>query len=125
MSCRIDKYIWGVRLAKTRSRAANAIKNRKVKLNGTLAKPSREVKLGDEIQIIRNNSVHSYKIIQLLSNRVGAKLVPEYIINTTPETEKEKYRAFLEAQSNYRSRGVGKPTKKERRDLEDFMDEWD
>jgi ribosome-associated heat shock protein Hsp15 len=123
MSCRIDKYIWGVRLAKTRSRAANAIRNRKVKLNGTVAKPSREVKLGDEIQIIRNNSVHSYKIIQLLNNRVGAKLVPEYIINTTPETEKEKYRAFIAAQNNYRSRGVGKPTKKERRDQEGFMDE--
>jgi ribosome-associated heat shock protein Hsp15 len=123
MSCRIDKYIWGVRLAKTRSRAANAIRNRKVKLNGTVAKPSREVKLGDEIQIIRNNSVHSYKIIQLLNNRVGAKLVPEYIISTTPETEKEKYRAFIAAQNNYRSRGVGKPTKKERRDQEGFMDE--
>ena len=125
MSYRIDKYIWCVRLAKTRSRATNAISNGKVKLNGTLSKPSKEVKLGDEIQVTRHNSVYSFKTIQLLNNRVSAKRVTDYIVDTTSESEKEKYRAYRDAQITHRSTGMGKPTTKERRDLENFMDEWD
>ena len=89
MSYRIDKYIWCVRLAKTRYRATNGISNGKVKLNGTLSKPSKEVKLGDEIQVTRHNSVYSFKIIQLVQNGL------QIILLTPPQNRKKKNTALI------------------------------
>ena len=95
-SCRLDKFVWSVRLAKTRSQSADAISNGKVRLNDDHAKPAKEVKLGDEIQIIRNSAKFTFKVIQLLHNRVGAKLVQDYIIDITPEEEKEAHQLLIQ-----------------------------
>jgi ribosome-associated heat shock protein Hsp15 len=125
MSCRLDKFVWSVRLAKTRSQAADAISKNKVKLNGESSKPSKEVKLGDEVQIIRHTAVFTFKVIQLLQKRVGAKLVADYIIDITDPLEVEKLKTYQLSQSIYRDNGTGKPTKKDRRNLDDFLETWD
>lgn len=124
MSLRIDKLVWFVRLAKTRSQAADLISKGKFKLNGESVKPSKEVKNGDLLTAHKNTAVFSYKIIQLLDRRVGAKLVVDYIIDTTPEEEIEKYKLYQQAQRVYRDNGTGKPTKKDRRHLDEFLDDW-
>jgi len=121
----LDKFVWSVRLAKTRSQAADAISKNKVKLNGESSKPSKEVKLGDEVQIIRHTAVFTFKVIQLLQKRVGAKLVADYIIDITDPLEVEKLKTYQLSQSIYRDNGTGKPTKKDRRNLDDFLETWD
>ena len=124
MSCRMDKYVWSVRLAKTRSKASEAIVNSKIHLNGDLVKPSKEVKLGDEIQMIRHTARFTFRVVQLLKKRVGAKLVQDYIIDITPEEEIEKLKLYQLSQVAYRQHGKGKPSKKDRRDLDDFLEGW-
>ncbi len=125
MSYRIDKFLWSVRLAKTRSQAAELISKGKVKLNGSTVKPAREVKVNDQISITRNTAVFSYKVLNLLDRRVGAKLVPDYLVDTTPPEELEKYKLYQAAQSQYREYGTGKPSKKDRRDLDEFLGDWE
>lgn len=131
MSIRIDKYVWCVRLSKTRSKASERVKKGKIKLNGTQVKPSKDVQIGDIVQITRHNSLFSYKIKDLLNKRIGAKLVEDYIIDITPEEEVEKFKTYLAAQRTYRNHGTGKPTKKERRAISSFLewnddeDDWD
>lgn len=120
MSVRIDKYLWCVRLSKTRSKATELVKKGKVKLNNEDVKPSREVNIGDTVSIIKHTTTFSYKIKDLLKNRVGAKLVDEYVIDVTPQSEIDKYKTYQAAQASYRSHGTGKPSKKERRALESF-----
>ena len=124
MSLRWDKFIWSVRLATTRSQAAEALSKSRIKVNGLPIKPSKLPKVGDIIQVSRNTAVFSYQIIQLLEKRVGAKLVGEYILDLTPNEEIEKYKAYQVAQQTYRENGTGKPTKKDRRDLDAFLEEW-
>lgn len=123
MSCRIDKYLWCVRLAKTRSQATELIAKGKVKINDLPIKPAREAKVNDLISIQKNTAVFQFKIIALLDRRVGAKLVAEYLADLTPEEELEKYRQYQLAQSAYKEYGTGKPSKKDRRDLDEFL-EW-
>lgn len=124
MALRFDKYVWSVRLAKTRSQASELISKGKIRLNGMEVKPSREPKPGDLIQISKNTAVFQYKIIQLLENRVGAKLVADYLQDITPMEEIEKYKMYQLSQAVYRDNGTGKPTKKDRRDLDDFLQGW-
>lgn len=124
MSCRVDKYAWSVRLAKTRSQSTEAISKGKIRLNNQHVKPARDVKLGDTIQVIRHTATFSYKVIQLLGKRIGAKLVPDYLIDITPDEEREKLKVYQTAQSVYREHGSGKPTKKDRRELDTFLDDW-
>ena len=124
MSCRLDKFAWSVRLAKTRSLSAEAISKGKICLNGQSTKPSKEVKLGDEIQVIRHTTTFTFRIIQLLKSRVGAKLVSEYIIDITTPEEIEKYNVYRLNQSSYKTHGTGKPSKKDRRDIDDFLGNW-
>lgn len=124
MSTRLDKYVWSVRLAKTRSQAADAISKGRVKLNGENIKPAKYVKVGDEINIYKHTSVFTFKVLQLLDRRVGAKLVPDYLLDITPEEEIEKLKMFQLSQKSYRHHGTGKPTKKDRRDLDDFLENW-
>ena len=124
MSCRVNKFAWSVRLAKTRSQSAEAISKGKIRLNNQHVKPARDVKLGDTVQVIRHTATFSFKVIQLLDRRVGAKLVPDYIIDITPDEEREKLRMYQAAQRVYREHGTGKPSKKDRRDLDNFLDEW-
>lgn len=123
MSVRIDKFIWSTRLCKTRTKATELIKKGKVKLNGEQIKPAREVKIGDEVGLVKHTSVFTYKVIELLNKRVGAKLVEDYITDITPEEEVDKFKTYQAAQSAYRGHGTGKPTKKERRALKSFK-EW-
>jgi ribosome-associated heat shock protein Hsp15 len=124
MSCRLDKYVWSVRLAKTRSKSAEAISNGKVRLNNDIVKPAKEVKLGDEIQLIKHSAKFTFRVVQLLNKRIGAKLVQDYIIDVTPDEEREKFKLYQLSQSTYREHGTGKPTKKDRRHLDDFLENW-
>jgi ribosome-associated heat shock protein Hsp15 len=125
MSLRWDKFIWSVRLAKTRSQATELIQKGKILINDTPIKPSREPKVGDQISIHRNSAVFSYKVIALNERRVGAKLVENFIVDTTDPEEIEKFKQYQLAQSTYRNYGTGKPSKKDRRDMDDFLDNWD
>ena len=118
---RIDKYIWHIRLVKTRSIAAKLVSTNKVRLNGTECKPTREVSVGDLISIQKNNAVFTYKVKQLTSRRLGAKLVAEYIEDFTPQEELEKYKTYQQAQRSYRKLENGKPSKKDRRDIDHFL----
>lgn len=124
-SCRIDKFVWGVRLAKTRSLSASLIRKGKVRLNGSVSKPAKEVKLGDEISIVKHNTTFTFRVIQLLDRRVGAKLIKDYIVDVTPPEEHEKMELYRLSQSVYRENGTGKPSKKDRRDLEEFINNWE
>ena len=119
---RIDKWMWAVRLFKTRSIAADACKKGKVMMAGTCVKASRSIKRGDVIQIKRAPITYSFKVLDLTENRMGAKLVPEFMENvTTPEQleilEMSKYSAF-----GKRDRGTGRPTKKDRRDMQEYFE---
>lgn len=125
MSLRWDKYIWAVRLSKTRSQAAEELSKGRIKVNNATIKPAKEPKVGDSIQISKNTAVFSYKVIQLLDKRVGAKLVVDYLIDTTPPEEIEKFKAYQLAQQAYRVHGTGKPSKKDRRELDEFLEDWE
>lgn len=119
---RLDKYLWAVRIFKTRSDAADAIRTNKVSVNGAWAKPSREVKIGDEIAVRKQQITYSYKVLDLVSSRQPAKNVPVYCLNITPQEELDKLNVPRETIFVFRERGTGRPTKKERRDLDDLMD---
>ncbi|MBQ4285756.1 MAG: RNA-binding S4 domain-containing protein [Bacteroidales bacterium] len=121
-SVRVDKYIWAIRLFKTRSEATDACKGNKVKVGGQPAKPSREVKSGDTIEVRKGAVVMTYKVKAILENRVGAKLVPEYAENLTPEDELAKMHAPVETFFVRRDRGAGRPTKKERREMDSLWE---
>ena len=122
MEVRIDKYLWAVRIFKTRSDAAEAVRNNRVLVNGTAVKPSREVKIGDVISVKRMPAVFEYKVVELVSSRQPAKNVPAYCLNITPQSELDKLTAPRETVFVFRDRGTGRPTKKERRDLDSLMD---
>ncbi len=117
---RIDKFIWAVRLAKTRSLAAEMCKKHKVLINGVEVKPSKIIKVNDILSIKKSAVVFSYKVLQELEKRVGAKLVKDYILDITPIEEIEKYKTIQLAQKTYRQQGLGRPTKKQRRDIYNF-----
>lgn len=121
MSLRIDKYIWCVRLAKTRSQASELVAKAKIKLNTLSVKASKEVKVGDFISISKNSALFEYKIKALIEHRVGAKLVSDYLVDVTSAEEIEKSKLYQQAQAQYRNNGKGKPTSKERRDLDSFF----
>ncbi len=121
-SVRIDKFIWAIRLFKTRSEATEACKGNKVKVDGNVSKPSREVKIGDTIEVRKGSVLFTYRVKALLENRVGAKLVPDYAENLTPEEELAKLHAPVETFFVRRERGAGRPTKKDRRDMDSLWD---
>ena len=121
MSVRIDKYVWCVRLAKTRSQASEQVSKGKIKLNKSNTKSAKEVKIGDILSISKNSAVFEYKVLALLDHRVGAKLVADYLIDVTLPEEIEKFKLYNQAQAQYRDNGSGKPTTKDRRDLESFF----
>ena len=115
---RIDKFLWAIRAYKTRSEATEACKGGKVKVAGVPAKPSRAVQPGDVIQLRKGIVTYTYKVLRPLENRVGAKLVPDFAENLTPEAELEKLRAPVESFFVTRDRGAGRPTKKDRREMD-------
>ena len=119
---RLDKYLWAVRVFKTRSDAADAIRNNRVLVNDAYAKPSREVKIGDRISVRRQAVTYQYKVLDLVSSSQGAKLVPQYCLDITPQEELDKLNVPRETIFVFRDRGTGRPTKKERRELDSLMD---
>jgi ribosome-associated heat shock protein Hsp15 len=122
---RIDKWLWSVRLYKTRSIATDACKNGAVKLNGANTKPSKDVKIGDKITVKRKPIILQIEVKAFPKSRVGAKLVEEYMINHTPEEEYDKLKMGLQSVFVKRDLGTGRPTKKDRRDIDDFdLFEW-
>ena len=122
---RIDKFLWAIRAFKTRTDATDACKGGKVKIAGVNAKPSKAVKPGDLLTVKKGSVTYTYKVLQPLERRVGAKLVPEYAQNLTPAAELEKLRAPVETFFITRDRGAGRPTKKDRREIEDAWDAID
>lgn len=115
---RIDKYLWSIRVYKTRTDATDACKGGKVRVNGADTKPSKAVKVGDTIVARKGAVTYTYRVIQLVDKRQGAKLVPNYAENLTPAEELAKLRAPVETFFLKRDRGAGRPTKKDRRQME-------
>lgn len=115
---RIDKYLWSIRVYKTRTDATDACKGGKVRVNGADTKPSKAVKVGDTIVARKGAVTYTYRVIQLVDKRQGAKLVPDYAENLTPAEELAKLRAPVETFFLKRDRGAGRPTKKDRRQME-------
>lgn len=120
---RIDKYLWSIRVYKTRTEATDACKGGKVKVNGSDIKPSKTVKTGDLIVARKGPVTYTYKVLDLIDKRQGSKLVPLYAENLTPEEEIAKLRAPVETFFLKRDRGTGRPTKKDRRQMESLWDE--
>ena len=125
MEVRLDKYLWAIRVYKTRTDATDACKGGKVRVNGLDVKPSCEVKFGDVITARKGAVLYTFKVKELLSNRVGAALVPQYAENLTPQEELDKLRAPVETFFLKRDRGAGRPTKKDRRQMESLWDSLD
>jgi ribosome-associated heat shock protein Hsp15 len=121
MEARLDKWLWAARIFKTRTIAADACKNGRVMIDGVKMKPSRMIKEGDVLQVRKPPVTYSFKVLKAIQNRVGAKLVPEVLENVTTPDQYE----FLEMNriSGFvgRARGTGRPTKKDRRELDDFV----
>ncbi|MBB4035728.1 ribosome-associated heat shock protein Hsp15 [Dysgonomonas hofstadii] len=128
---RIDKWLWAVRLFKTRSISIEAIKKGRISVKGVTVKPSRMIRIGDVIEVRRPPITYSFEVLNLTENRMGAKLVPEFMKDVTSPSQLEilelsKMSGFVD-----RARGTGRPTKKDRRELEQFsedysfFDDWD
>mgnify|MGYP003306965609 CR=1 FL=1 len=124
-SVRLDKYLWAIRVYKTRTDATDACKGGKVRLNGLDVKPSKEVKIGDVLTIRKGVATYTYKVLELVEKRQGAKLVSEFAENQTPQEELDKLRAPVETFFLKRDRGAGRPTKKERRQMDALWEELD
>lgn len=119
---RIDKWMWAVRIFKTRTIAAEACKKGRVSINGGLAKAARMVKPGDVIQVRKPPVTYSFKVLQPIEKRVGAKLVAEMMENVTTPDQYELLEMSRVSGFVNRAKGSGRPTKKDRRSLEDFTD---
>ncbi|MFP4846365.1 RNA-binding S4 domain-containing protein [Winogradskyella sp. PE311] len=120
---RIDKYLWCVRYYKTRNIATNACKKGQVKLNGTTSKPSRDVYPTDKIELRKDQIIYKLTVNDIPPNRVGAKLVDIYRIDTTPKEAFEARDLLKYSKDYYRKKGTGRPTKKDRRDIDGFYEE--
>ncbi|MDR0832838.1 MAG: RNA-binding S4 domain-containing protein [Candidatus Symbiothrix sp.] len=121
MEERIDKWLWAVRVFKTRSLASEACNKGRVSVNGAAVKPSRTIKAGDVVDVKKPPITYSFRVLDLTNNRVGAKLVTNFLEDTTPPDQYEilelqKISGFVD-----RARGTGRPTKKDRRDLDDYF----
>lgn len=118
---RIDKFLWCIRLYKTRSLAADEIKKNRVSIGDSPVKSSKEVKAGEIIRIKKNQILYTIKVVQIPKSRVGAKLVPLYIEDHTEKEQYELLKMRRSEQSYYRNKGEGRPTKKDRRELSEFI----
>ncbi|MGB5169979.1 RNA-binding S4 domain-containing protein [Eudoraea sp.] len=120
---RIDKYLWCTRYYKTRNMATEACKKGHVHVNGKIAKPSREVFPMEEITVRKNQIRYELVVMDIPPSRVGAKLVDIYRKDATPKEAYENKKLQEISQQHYRKSGVGRPTKKDRRDIENYLDE--
>ena len=119
---RIDKWLWAARIYKTRTLASDACKNGRITINGALAKPSRTVKVGDQVGVKKSPITYSFRVLQTIEKRVGAKLLPEVFENVTPPEQHELLEMNRISGFVDRARGTGRPTKKDRRALDDFAE---
>lgn len=120
---RIDKFLWSVRIYKTRSQATEECKKGRVSINGIPVKPSRIISGNEIITIRKPPASYTIRVIKPLGNRVSAKLAADYIEDLTPEEEKIKLEMSRSLYPGFRQRGLGRPTKKERRNLDRFIDD--
>jgi|SRR5690606_1573206 len=119
---RVDKYLWCVRFFKTRSIATNACKLGKVKIQGQNVKPSREVYPTDKITVRKDQIDYEIEVLDIPSSRVGAKIAGLYVNDITPKEAFEKMELLKYSKEYYRKKGTGRPTKKDRRDIDDLLD---
>ena len=122
---RLDKYLWSIRVFKTRSDATEACKGNKVRVGGVPAKPSKMIKIGDVLEVRKGVVQFTYKVKALTEHRLGAKLVPDFAENLTPQAELDKLKAPVETFVLRRDRGAGRPTKKDRREMDAAWDALD
>ena len=132
---RIDKFLWCVRFYKTRSIAADEIKKNRVSVANSVVKSSKEIKPGDVIKIRKNQIDYQLKVLEIPKNRLGAKLVPIHIEDKTDKEQYEILKLRKLTQDYYRGKGEGRPTKKDRRDMDEYVagdasfemadDDWD
>ncbi|WP_373073065.1 RNA-binding S4 domain-containing protein [Zeaxanthinibacter enoshimensis] len=120
---RIDSYLWSTRYYKSRSQASEACKKGQVKVNGQVVKPSRDVYPGDDVIVRKNQINYELAVLDLPKSRVGAKLVDIYRKDTTPAEAFKQDEMLKYAKDYYRKKGTGRPTKKDRRDIDDYLDE--
>ncbi len=127
---RVDKWLWSVRIFKSRTMATNACKSGKVKIEGTNLKPSYPITIGERLEVKKNGFNMLFEVKKLLKSRVGAPIAVECYENLTPEDEMNKYKNWYigKAAAEKRDKGTGRPTKRDRRKIDDFKDdenEWD
>jgi len=120
---RIDKFLWSVRFYKTRTIATEEIKKNRVSIGENVVKSSKEVKAGDVIKIRKNQIDYKIKVIDIPKSRVGAKLVAMYVIDMTEKDQYEILNMRKASQDYYRQKGIGRPTKKDRRDMDGYVDD--
>lgn len=118
---RIDKFLWSIRFYKTRSIAAEEIKKNRVSVGTSAVKSSKEVKAGDIIKIRKNQIDYKIKVLDIPKSRIGAKLVPLHIQDVTDKEQYELLKLRKMTQDYYRNKGEGRPTKKDRRDMDDYV----
>lgn len=121
---RIDKYLWAIRVYKTRQDSTESCKGNKITVNGNSVKPSHEVKAGDKIEVRKGPVKYIFQVTAPLEKRVGAKEVEKYALNLTPQSEMDKLHAPVESFFIKRDRGTGRPTKKERREMDSLYDNF-
>lgn len=123
MEARLDKWLWAARIYKTRSLAADACKNGRITINGSQAKPARTVKAGDEVGVKKSPITYTFRVKQAIEKRVGAKLLPDVFENITAPEQYELLEMSRISGFVGRARGTGRPTKKDRRALDEFTEE--
>ncbi len=122
LEARVDKWLWAARIFKTRTIAATACKKGQVTVKGVALKPSRLIKVGDVVDVRKPPVTYSFKVLQAIERRVGAKLLPDILENVTSPEQYELLEMNRISGFVNRAKGTGRPTKKERRDLDDFVD---
>ena len=123
---RIDKYLWAIRIFKSRTLATDVVKKGKVQVNGENVKPSASVTVGDKIQVLKNGFNLELEVLELLNKRVGAPKAVTCYKNVTPEAEMNKYKDWFvgKTQGEFREKGAGRPTKRDRREIEEFKEDY-
>ena len=120
---RLDKYLWCVRYYKTRTLATISCKKGQVKVNSNISKPSREIFITDKIELRKNQIQYQLKVNDIPQSRISAKLVDIYRTDITPKEQFEAQELLKYSKDYYRKKGIGRPTKKDRRDIDSFNDE--
>ena len=122
---RIDKWLWAVRIFKSRTLSGDVVRANKVRINGTVVKPSTSVQVGDKVQVVRNGFNMEYEVLKLIDKRVGAPIAVTCYQDLTPEEEMTKFKDWFVGKNagEFREKGAGRPTKRERRELDQFKEE--